>query len=177
MRFNRLPRYCKYFLRMLWFDLTGGIRHGQVAIGPRLHRDRRLRIELGAEVFIGPNAIFQGEGSVAIGNGTYIGAGFSCNAMQSIIIGEKCMLGNYVSVIDNDHGLDAGSDMITQPLRSRPVRIERNCWLGEKAIILAGVSIGAGAVVAAGAVVTRDVEPNAIVGGVPARLISSRARS
>jgi acetyltransferase-like isoleucine patch superfamily enzyme len=64
-----------------------------------------------------------------------------------------------------------------QPVRSRGVRIGRDVWIGAGAGITDGVSLGDHAVVAMGAVVTRDVEPWAIVGGVPARVIGDRRKS
>lgn len=147
-----------------------------MAIGSNCSFDPRLEICLGKNVFIGPNAVFQGNGSVNIGSKTYIGAGFSCNSVMQIRIGENCMLGNYVSIIDNNHGMLPGIDMIDQPLSSSPVEIARNCWLGEKATVLSGIIIGEGSVVAAGAVVTSDVPPFTVVGGVPARVLRSRAQ-
>lgn len=173
MNVGTIFRYVGYALRAVSFDLLGNKRRGAVAIGKNVSFDPRLKVLLGKKVYIGPNAVFQGEGAVSIGAGTYVGAGFSCNAMKQITIGDSCMMGNYVSIIDNNHGTRRGINMIDQPLESHSVEISSNCWLGEKATVLAGVRIGEGAIVAAGAVVTRDVQPYTVVAGVPARSIKS----
>ena len=79
-----------------------------------------------------------------------------------------------VFITDSDHVVDSAGERTTlsTEFRSAPIVIEHDCWLGVNAVILKGVRIGHHAVVAANAVVTRDVEPQTIVGGIPARLIS-----
>jgi acetyltransferase-like isoleucine patch superfamily enzyme len=67
-----------------------------------------------------------------------------------------------------------GSPMNTQPYKRRPIIIEDDVWIGACAIILKGVTIGEGAIVAAGSVVTKNVEPYSLVGGNPAKLIKYR---
>jgi maltose O-acetyltransferase len=71
--------------------------------------------------------------------------------------------------------MEAGIPMRLQPLKSAPVRIGNDVWIGARCIILPGVTIGDGAVLAAGAVVTRAVPANAIMGGVPAKVLKYRA--
>ncbi|NPV58478.1 MAG: hypothetical protein HPY75_02300 [Actinobacteria bacterium] len=84
------------------------------------------------------------------------------------------MLGPYVNINCADHGMALGEPMRFQQGSYGPVVIEEDCWIGSHSVILKGVTVGAGAVVAAGAVVTRDVPSLSIVGGVPARVIGHR---
>lgn len=98
-----------------------------------------------------------------------------------VYIGDNVMFGPGVTVITGDHRMDAvGKPMIAitdaekLPQNDQDIIIEGDNWIGANATILKGVTIGEGAVVAAGAVVVRDVEPYSIVGGVPARVIRNR---
>ncbi|MBI5750778.1 MAG: acyltransferase [Hydrogenophilales bacterium] len=87
------------------------------------------------------------------------------------------MIAQAVTIRDTDHGFDDVSiPMKSQGINTRPVKIEDDVWIGHGAIILRGVTIGAGAVVAAGALVNKDVPPYAIVGGVPAKVIRMRVQ-
>jgi acetyltransferase-like isoleucine patch superfamily enzyme len=107
---------------------------------------------------------------VAAGARLRLGSGFFNNGSlvvcgTEITIGDNCMFGEQVVIRDDDsHEIDG------HPRRA-PITIGDNVWVGMRAIILKGVTIGDGAVVAAGSVVTKDVPPGALVGGVPARVI------
>lgn len=163
-----------YALRLLRYDLLHGERTGIVGLSRGIGFGADISVHLGSRVFLGRNGVFQGTGRVSIGARTYVGNFFDFNARSEIRIGEDCMLANFVSIVDNNHGTQAGVDMNAQPIKATPIHIGRNCWLGEKATILAGVHVGDGAVVAAGAVVTADVPANAIVAGVPAKILRYR---
>lgn len=91
-------------------------------------------------------------------------------ATQSIVFGEFCMVGDMVAVYDSDfHGV--APDRRDTAGKSAPVCIGDRVWIGSRAMVLKGVTIGDDSVVAAGAVVTRDVPPNTLVAGVPAKVI------
>jgi len=123
-----------------------------VKIWSRINRCR-LAVKKGAILYIGANTLL---------NGPIIAA--TCE----IRIGKNCLLAPQVQIMDSDfHGLenhDAAGD-------SKPIVIEDNVWLATRSMVLKGVRIGKGAVVAAGAVVTKDVEPYTVVAGMPARVI------
>ncbi len=109
-------------------------------------------------------------GRLTIGHGTNVnGIGTKILCAQEITIGADCTFSWDCQVLDNDfHALTR--DGVEQP-SAAPVRIGDRVWLGTRAIVLKGVTIGDGAVVAAGAVVSSDVPAGAIVGGVPAKVI------
>jgi acetyltransferase-like isoleucine patch superfamily enzyme len=107
-------------------------------------------------------------GRLVIGDRTYINYGVDIAATGLVTIGADCLIGTHVSIIDNDfHEL---TDRLETPT-PKPVSVGDNVWIGNRAIILPGVTIGEGAVVGAGSVVTRDVAARAVVAGNPARVV------
>lgn len=118
--------------------------------------------------------------NIEIGNNVFLGEEsiFMCTNAP-IIIGDNTMFGPHVTMITGDHRIDVvGQYMIDikekLPENDLPIIIEGDNWIGANATILKGVTIGAGAVVAAGALVLKDVPPYAVVGGVPAKIIKYR---
>lgn len=122
-----------------------------------------------------------GAGRITIGDYVYIGDDTLISCAAQVDIGYGSMIAHGVQIVDNDsHPIDAarreehwkrilaGSDSDGVDVPSRPVRIGSRCWLGFNSIILKGVTIGDGSVVAAGSVVTRDVPANTVVAGNPA---------
>ncbi len=114
------------------------------------------------------------EPQIRIGSRTYINRFTMLDASESIVIGERCMIGPSCYITDHDHGTRAGDMVASQPLKSGPTRIGNDVWIGAGAIVLKGVTIGDGAVIGAGAVVTTDAPAGAILVGVPARVVGCR---
>lgn len=115
----------------------------------------------GVRIEIGP------EGVLRVGNGTYINRNTLIVAEEQVTIGRDCKISWDVIIMDSDqHPLN--SDVII----NKPVVIEDRAWIGCRCIVLKGVTIGEGAIVAAGSVVTRDIPPRTIWGGTPARHIA-----
>ena len=159
---------------------------GQMLIAGR-RLSRRVRMLLLRPLFrqTGTRFRFDPDGgysfsTITVGDDVFLGPGAFLSASESFIrIGNKVMFGPNVTVLGGDHRFDVvGVPMadITEkrPQDDRGVTIADDVWVGAGAIILNGVSIGQGSVVAAGAVVTRDVPAYAIVGGCPARVIRPR---
>ncbi len=111
------------------------------------------------------------EATISIGEKTVINNNVSLVANVKIEIGERCLIGNGVLIIDSDfHHIDpANRHAGAAPCKA--VVIGDNVWIGASAIILKGTRIGENSVVGAGAVVTRDVPPNVVVAGNPAKII------
>ena len=132
-----------------WFYLTAWNSYGEKEMEP--------------ELTIGAHCIF--------GSFNHI----SCT--NSIIVGDYCMTGKWVTITDNSHGRTDADSLDVPPahrdiVSKGPVIIGKNVWIGDKATILPGVKIGDGAVIAANAVVTKDVPAKCVVAGSPARPIA-----
>jgi carbonic anhydrase/acetyltransferase-like protein (isoleucine patch superfamily) len=137
---------------------------GRIVIGSHCSLDTMARL------FAANRAVLLLEENVAIGPYNII------NAFDDCTIRRNSMLGPFVNINCADHGLGLGEPMRFQEGSYGPVLIGEDCWIGSHAVILKGVTIGDGAVVAAGAVVTGDVPAYAVVGGVPAKVIGDRRR-
>lgn len=111
-----------------------------------------------------------------IGNNVNIGDDSHITAIQQIYIGNNVLTGKKILITDNAHGMTDRKSLNVAPTQRNlyskgPVIIEDDVWIGEKASIMPGVTIGRGAVIAANSVVTKNVEPYCIVGGCPAVVI------
>lgn len=113
---------------------------------------------------------------LSLGHNSYLGRNCFLALDSKITIGDNVMVGPQVMIFTANHGLQPDYPMIEQPIKRAPVEIQNDVWVGARAIILPGVSLGHGSVVGAGAVVTKSVEPYAIVAGVPAKQVNSRKR-
>jgi acetyltransferase-like isoleucine patch superfamily enzyme len=132
--------------------------------------------EIGSGVFIGDQAVMQGrfDGRCAIGDNTWIGPQCFFDA-RDLVIENYVGWGPGARVLGSTHtGVPADRPIIQTDLTIKPVRIRAWADIGVGAVVLPGVTVGKGAIVGAGAVVTTDVEPYAIVAGVPARFIRRR---
>jgi acetyltransferase-like isoleucine patch superfamily enzyme len=107
---------------------------------------------------------------ITLGQNVFINHACSFLDMGGIIIEDDVLIGPKVNLITENHPLDPAD---RQKLLLKPILIKRNAWIGAAATILPGVTIGENAVVAAGAVVSKDVPANTVVGGIPARHIKN----
>ena len=128
------------------------------------------RARFADRVYLGRGVEIQARGgSVSVGFGTGINAYSRIISFNRISIGARCAIAQFVTILDHDHAF--ASDGRMDGYDTRPIQIGDNVWIGDKATILKGVTIGDGAIVAAGSVVTRNVPARCIVAGVPARVI------
>ena len=135
-------------LRALFSELIGRPVDESFGLFPPFYTDCGKNIHVGKQVFINMGCKFQDQGGIFIGDGSLIG--------HNVVL---ATLNHAIPPEDRSSMLPA------------PIRIGRHVWIGANATVLPGVTIGDGAIIAAGAVVTRDVPENAIVGGVPARIM------
>jgi acetyltransferase-like isoleucine patch superfamily enzyme len=148
-----------YRVRHAWYRRVLGVELG-----------RGAGIHLGCYVwFFGPGAVRR-ERRVVIGEHSRINRRCVLDARGTLRIGANVSVSPEVVILTAQHHPDSPDFA----LDVRPVTIEDHAWIGMRAMIMPGVTVGRGAVVAAGAVVTRDVAPMAVVGGVPARRIGER---
>ena len=135
-------------VRGLLSELFGYRVPESLRVFPPFYTDFGRNITVGRDVFINACCHFQDHGGMTIGDG--------------------CQIGHNVVFATLNHGLSPEDRQNTYPA---PIVLGRNVWVGSNATILQGVTIGDNAVIAAGAVVTKDVEPATVVGGVPAKVI------
>ncbi len=140
-------------------------------------KPRRL-LTLGQGVRLAPNVSFANAERIALGDHVQVGARCSLWAGKTggwIRVGAGTTFGPDCFVTAADYGLAAGTPITDQPMTDRDIMIGRDCWIGARAILTAGITLGDGCVVGAGAVVTRDVPAGAIVAGVPAKVMRMRS--
>src|SRR4051794_10323912 len=185
MRFlarNRMltPRYARLLCRYLWRRLltSGGWRwrtEGPLFLGTGLELkiEPRGEVRFGRFVWIGDGSKIRcHEGVVEIGAKTVMGQECTISAYQRVRIGEQCVIADRAMFIDFDHGVvEAERPIRVQGIYKRDVGVGSNGWIGYGACVLRGVSIGDNSIVGTNSVVTRDVPANAVVGGVPARVL------
>jgi acetyltransferase-like isoleucine patch superfamily enzyme len=161
--------------RAVWRALTRRFGHG-VRIGRGALATHPETFEIGDGVFIGEQAFIQGrfDGRCVIGSHSWIGPQSYFDA-RNLVIEESVGWGPGAKVLGSMHtGLPTDVPVIQTDLEIKPVRIGAWADIGVNAVILPGVTVGKGAIVGAGAVVTEDVPAFAIVAGVPARLLRWR---
>jgi tetrahydrodipicolinate N-acetyltransferase len=135
------------------------VNDGRMSFGDRVRLDSTLAT---LELVTLPDAVLE------VGNNVFINFGSSIVAASSISIGDDCLIGTHVMVMDCDfHRVEDKAWDTT----GRPIVIEDRVWLGNRSIVLKGITIGHDAVVAAGAVVTRNVPPRTVLAGNPARIV------
>jgi acetyltransferase-like isoleucine patch superfamily enzyme len=182
---NRMltPRYARLFWRYLWRRLLTPAGRRWASNGPfflgrglELKIEPRGQIRFGRFVWIGDGTKIRcHEGIVEIGEKTVMGQECTISAYQRVRIGEQCVIADRAMFIDFDHGVvEVERPIRLQGIYKRDVEVGNNVWIGYGACILRGVSVGDNAVIGTNAVVTKDVPANAIVGGVPARIIRMR---
>lgn len=111
-----------------------------------------------------------GSAFVSIEEGTYINRECFFDSAAPITIGRNCSFGMQVALVTSSHEV-GNSHRRAGPLRVAAIDVGDGTWLGARVLVMPGVSIGSGCVIAAGAVVTSDCEPNSMYAGVPARLV------
>ena len=177
------PKYARLALRYTWrrFLTAAGRRwetDGLLFLGRRLEIQigRRGRVRFGRFVWIGDGTKIRcHEGEVIIGAKTVLGQECTISAYRRVRIGEQCVIADRVMFIDFDHGMvEVERPIRLQGIYMRDVDVGSNVWIGYGACILRGVTVGDNAVIGTNAVVAADVPANAIVGGVPAKLIRMR---
>ncbi len=177
------PKYARLLWRYLWRRVLTSAGHrwrtdGPVFFGRKLQIQisRRGSISFGRFVWVGDGTKIRcHEGTVEIGAKTVLGQEVTISAYRKIQIGEQCVIADRAMFIDFDHGVVE----VERPIRQQGIYMEdvvigSNVWIGYGACFLRGVTVGDNAIVGTNAVVTHDVPANAVVAGIPARIIRMR---
>ncbi|MBB1512582.1 acyltransferase [Tessaracoccus sp. MC1627] len=168
-----------------------------IALGPCARRvnisasPESVGLTVGSHVYLDCMLVTVGNGVIDIGSNCWIGGAGSTaiGAVKSVRIGSNVIISNHVHIYDNNnHPVDPGKRLLMtngahggrlwswMEAEASPIIIEDNVWIGEFAMVLKGVTIGAGSVVAAHSVVTKSVPPYSIVAGNPARVVKQIKR-
>ena len=176
-------RYARLLWRYLWRRLLtpAGWRwqtNGPVFFGKdlQLQIGKRAQIRFGPFCWIGDGTkIRSHEGVVEIGAKTVFGQECTISSYRRVRVGEQCVIADRAMFIDFDHGvIEVERPIRHQGIYTREVEIGANVWIGYNACFLRGVRVGDNSIVGTNSVVTKDVPANAVVGGVPARVIRMR---
>jgi acetyltransferase-like isoleucine patch superfamily enzyme len=183
MRANGMlrPGYAALLARLVWLKLRFGRRlqtDGICFVCPRVKLEigRHATLRIGRWAWIGHGCkIRVHEGEVEIGAKTVIGQECTISAFQHVSIGRECIVADRVMLIDFDHGVtEVERPIRTQGIYKRDVRVSHNVWIGYGACVLRGVNVGENAIVGTSSVLTTDVPANAVIAGVPGRVIRMR---
>ena len=176
-------RYARLLWRYLWrrFLTPAGWRwetDGPVFFGTGLQLQiaKRGTLRFGRFVWVGDGTKIRcHEGEVVIGAKTVIGQECTISAYKRVRIGEQCVIADRAMFIDFDHGVvEVERPIRLQGIYKRDVEVGSNVWIGYGACVLRGVRVGDNSILGTSAVATRDVPANAVVGGVPARVLRMR---
>ena len=183
MRAHRMltPNYARLLIRLGWLKLRfrGRLKTDGLAFvcpGVTLEIGKDATLHLGRWSWIGHGTKIRAhEGEVRIGAKSVLGQECTISAYQHVSIGRECIVADRVMLIDFDHGVvEVERPIRLQGIYKRDVRVGHNVWIGYGAAFLRGVTVGDNAVVGTYAVVNKDVPANAVVAGVPARLLRMR---
>jgi acetyltransferase-like isoleucine patch superfamily enzyme len=174
-------KYGRLIVRWAWLKLRWRGRlqtDGLCFVGPgvKFEIGPDAVVRLGRWSWIGHGSKIRAhEGEVSIGAKTVMGQECTISAFQHVSIGRECIVADRVMLIDFDHGVvEQERPIRLQGIYKRDVAVGHNCWIGYGACILRGTTIGDNAIVGTSTVVTKDVPANAVVGGVPARVLRMR---
>jgi acetyltransferase-like isoleucine patch superfamily enzyme len=175
------PGYLLLMARWLWLRLRWGARLKTdglcfVCPGVKLEIKPGATLRLGRWSWLGRGCkIRVHEGEVSIGAKSVLGQECTISAYQHISIGRECIIADRVMLIDFDHGVvEVERPIRLQGIYKRDVDVGHNVWIGYGACLLRGVQVGDNAIVGTSSVVTADIPDNAVVAGIPARVIRTR---
>jgi acetyltransferase-like isoleucine patch superfamily enzyme len=156
--------------------LPPGVEEGvQIKGADRISLGKGCKVQFGSVLHGGGMEWSGGRGYIRLGDRVFIGPHCTLFGAGGIEIHDNVLLSPHVTITSHQHTFERTDCLIhEQPAQFAPVLVEADVWIGAGAILLPGVRIGRGAVVGAGAVVTRDVPAGAVVMGVPARIARQR---
>ena len=167
-------------LRRAWWQ-TQGAHFGTRTRVPPIEMSWPHQVSVGSDCTLESDILFKFDGiwqvgpAIVIGDRSFVGRGCEFNIRQRLEIGCDALIASGCKFIDHDHGYALGRPMNVQNGKEAAIVVGDDVWLGVNVVVLKGVRIARGAIVAAGAVVTKSVGENEIWGGVPARKIGHRA--
>ena len=176
-RWGNLARTAMDRVRAGWWRVRGAALGAKNRVGKGCVIERpwllttgeRVQLEHGAHI-----KMVEENARITLGSATFVGFGSELDIALELHVGSHVLIAPGCFITDHNHRHEGSGLIDAQGTESRPVRIGNDVWLGAHAVVLPGVTIGDGAIVGAGAVVTRDVPPQTVVVGVPAGPIRRR---
>lgn len=162
-----LKDYVAGFLFSRKFDRKGVIVYSDGRPYPKIIHKGGMLVAKNCQFYSGVRLEIGENARLEIGNGTYLNRNTLIVCEKRIIIGKNCKIAWDVVIMDSDL-----HPMNSEPIVNKPVFIEDDVWIGCRAIILKGVTIGKGAIIAAGSVITKNIPPYTVWGGAPAKFIT-----
>jgi acetyltransferase-like isoleucine patch superfamily enzyme len=162
---------------------AGVLRLRGARVGKKSRIGADVRFRLPQRMILGTNVeiehgvyvkIVNESATLDIGSYTFVATGCVLHIAESVTIGSHTLIGAHVVISDHSHNSGLGQRTDEQGIRSLPVRIGNDVTIYPQSVITAGVTIGDGGIVSACSLVTKDVPPNTIVAGVPARILGER---
>jgi acetyltransferase-like isoleucine patch superfamily enzyme len=179
---SQLRKHLKFSLSHKWRALIQKKRLG--FLGKKVWIDKRVefmrfpkKISIDAEVVVKEGARIcacNREANISIGKRTTVGYHTFIFASSRIEIGNDCLIAPFVYIVDSNHSIVKNKRINQQRNSSEKIVIKDDVWLGSNVTILKGVTIGEGAVIAAGSLVNKDIEPYSINAGSPSKVIGYR---
>ena len=174
MKVSLITAFLDYLVEIVMFLLP----HDPFSRRLKIALIRMRSAKVGSNVKLWRDVWIDDYRGIEFGNDITVGKSVMFLATGKITIGDRVMIGHGSQIISSGHSmpdLDSGDSMRFAESHEEPIVIEDDAWISAGAIVLPGVTIGKGAVIAAGAVVTKDVPANAVAGGVPADVIKQRS--
>jgi acetyltransferase-like isoleucine patch superfamily enzyme len=178
LRFRYAPKFSGFFRRR-WLSLLG-MKIGSGTQLPRLTITWPHQVSIGRNCILEKDIYFKYDGTwqqgpaIRIQDDVFIGTGCEFNIRESIDIGKGALIASGCRFVDHDHGIAIGQPMRMQEGPQQAIVIGEDVWIGANAVVLKGITIGPGAIIAASAVVTKSILSNEIWAGVPAKKIGQR---
>lgn len=167
---KKIITWCIYIKNIIRLSAIKAVHRGNISFKPKQLIGKRSSIEIegAGRLRIEEKLFTQSDfhlkivdGKCIIGKHCFFNHNCSVTCLEKISIGNRCTFGNNVVIVDHDHNIHGGNNEFI----CKPVIIKDNVWVGANAVILKGVTLGEGCVVAAGTVVTKDISPNMIYTG------------
>lgn len=169
-KFTALIRF--FFLKTFFIKKLKIKKLSYIGTNLKIYIQGNSKITVNGKIHISDNVELQSRGKLSFGNACAVNSFSRIIAFGEINIGDRVRIAQHVSILDHDHKYDFQEGILnTTGFIIKPITIGSNVWIADKVTITKGVTIGDNVIIAANSVVTKDIESNAMAGGVPAKII------
>ncbi len=178
LRFRYLNKW-RSLINTIWLKISG-MQIGEGTYLSKIKVTWPHQISIGKNCVVEHSVYFKFDGiwkegpSIIIEDDVFVGFGCEFNIKKKVVIGKDSLIGSGCKFVDHDHGISLEDLMRNQIGPEAEIVLEENVWLGTNVVVLKGVTIGNGAIIAAGSIVNKSIPPNEIWAGIPAKKIRDR---